>query len=46
MQLTGLANSNVEMDLVVEHHNKVFKERLEALGGRFTEEALERLAPP
>ena len=40
---TGLANSNVEMDLVVEHHNKVFKERLEALGGRYTEEAIERI---
>ena len=44
MQLTGLANSNVEMDLVVEHQNKVFKERLEALGGRYTEEAIERVS--
>ena len=40
---SGLPNSNVEMDLVVEHHNKVFKERLEALGGRYTEEAIERI---
>ena len=31
------------MDLVVEHFNKILKQRLEALGGRYTEEAIERV---
>ena len=39
----GFADTNVEMDLVVEHFNLVLKTRLEALGGRYTEEAIERI---
>ena len=31
------------MDLVVEHFNGILKQRLEALGGRYTEEAIERV---
>ena len=33
----------MEFDLVVEHYNLVLKQRLEALGGRYTEEAIERV---
>ena len=31
------------MDLVVEHWNEVLKHRLAALGGRYTEESIERV---
>ena len=31
------------MDLVVEHWNAVIKQRLAALGGRYTEESIERI---
>ena len=41
--LLGLHDTNVEFDLVVEHYNLVLKQRLEALGGRYTEEAIERV---
>ena len=39
----GFPNTNVEMDLVVEHWNAVLKQRLAALGGRYTEESIERI---
>ena len=31
------------MDLVVEHWNAILKQRLAALGGRYTEESIERI---
>ena len=31
------------MDLVVEHFNGILKQRLETLGGRYTEETIERV---
>ena len=39
----GLPDSNVEIDLCVEHWNAVLKTRLAALGGRYTEEAISRI---
>ena len=39
----GFPDTNVEMDLVVEHWNAVLKQRLAALGGRYTEESIERI---
>ena len=39
--ISGLPHTNVEMDLVVEHWNAILKQRLAALGGRYTEEAIE-----
>ena len=39
----GFPDTNVEMDLVVEHWNEVLKHRLAALGGRYTEESIERV---
>ena len=41
--LLGLHDTNVEFDLVVEYYNLVLKQRLEALGGRYTEETIERV---
>ena len=41
--ISGLPHTNVEMDLVVEHWNAILKQRLAALGGRYTEEAIERI---
>ena len=35
--------SDTPMDLVVEHWNAQLKQRLAALGGRYTEESIERI---